>query len=86
MGNLCGIGMVMNSKQRRQHERRYPYTVRLMAPNHLRYFEWDERVDEMRVWCKKYARKGWTVKALWDGSEFSFAQEQNLTWFLLKWA
>jgi len=76
----------MNSKQRRQIKRHHPFSVTLSISPTLRYYEWDARVHEMRVWCNKYARKGWTVNVGWDTSEFSFNQEQVRTMFILRWS
>jgi hypothetical protein len=75
----------MNSNQRRKFKRTHPYGIRIDCSSNLRYFEWDDRVALMRVWCNKFAKKGWTVKASWNSSEFSFARDQDRTLFILRW-
>jgi hypothetical protein len=76
----------MNSNQRRKLNRKYPYSISIKYSSGLRYFEWDDRVILMRTWCNKFARKGWTIKTRFDSSEFSFAQDQDRTLFILRWA
>lgn len=81
----------MNSKDRRKAkrdlEKNYPHTVTLFAKNTgMRYFEWDMRVDEMAIWCKKHAHQGWVHKTDWESATFHFTQDQHATFFALRWS
>lgn len=80
----------MNSQQRRKNRRyfdaTYIYKVRLSCPVGLRYFEWDRKVEEMDIWCKKQFQKKWTYTQDWDHSIFYFSENRDATYFALKWS
>ena len=75
----------MNSKQRRQIERRYKHGITLIVRDE-RYYQFDERVELARQWCKKkFEKDSWIRKADWDRSTFYFAKESNAVYFGLTW-
>ena len=77
----------MNSAQRRQARRGYPYTVEIKARREEMYIQHDSRVDSGRKWCRKQFKKGaWRYTEHWDHSVFYFANEQDATFFALKWS
>lgn len=83
----------MNSKQRRQIERRYKlylsrrykHSITLTVRDE-RYHIFDERTEEARKWCKsKFEKDTWIRKADWDHSIFYFAKESDAVYFGLTW-
>ena len=75
----------MNSKQRRQIERKYIHSITLNVRDE-RYHIFDERTEEARQWCKKKFKKDtWIRKAGWDHSIFYFAKEGDAVYFGLTW-
>lgn len=76
----------MNSAQRRQARREFPYVVAVKAKEVERFFEHDLRIDQAHVWCRKQFRKGsWRVANGWEHAEFKFAREKDAVYFALKW-
>ena len=75
----------MNSKQRRQSERNHPHLIVLKQPNGSRYFEWDDSIYGMKVWCNKNARAGWRYKYSFQAANFSFTRHKDAMTFALRW-
>lgn len=77
----------MNSKQRRQQRRQFPYVVIVKARAGEAYFHHDYRVDEGRDWCcSKLKKDSWRFSEAWDHAEFKFTDQKSATYFALKWA
>lgn len=76
----------MNSKQRRQSNRNHQHTVVLQQPHSMRYFEWDDHIYTMKVWCNKNAPAGWRQTETFLSAEFSFAKNKDAMMFSLRWS
>jgi hypothetical protein len=75
----------MNSKQRRQAERNHPHTIVMKQPDNVRYFEWDNHIYRLKVWCNKNAKAGWKQKNNFQSAEFGFTKHKDAMVFALKW-
>ena len=80
----------MNSNQRRKAKRdfelNYTHSVKLEITDGLRYFEWDEKVTLMKMWCDSYSRRRWKCTTDWKSATFYFTEDQHATFFALKWS
>lgn len=76
----------MNSKQRR-HGRVFEHSVVLVARNTERYFEFDQRVEQAKMWLQwQTKRKNWTRgRTQYDSAEFKFRNGGLASVFALKW-
>lgn len=75
----------MNSKQRRQIERKYTHSIKLEVQDE-RYYYFDKRVEEARHWCNvKFGKGNWIRKASWNHSIFCFIEERDAVYFGLIW-
>lgn len=76
----------MNSKQRRQARREFPYVVIIQSRNGEPYFHHDHRVEGGRNWCRKQLKKDtWRFREAWAHAEFKFVNEKDAAFFALKW-
>ena len=82
--------MDMNSKQRRKIIRdlklNYPYTVGIEAPLNMGAADWEDQIEVMTNWCKKYYRNGWKYDWSWGDAEFYFSDSKIATHFTLRWS
>lgn len=77
----------MNSKQRRQARREFPYEVQVKAEDSERYYYHDRKVMQAQTWCRKqFGRDNFRSKAEWNHAVFKFIREKDATYFMLKWA
>lgn len=75
----------MNSKQRRQIERKYTHAITLYVQDE-RYYQFDQRMELARQWCKKRIKeKNWIRQADWNSSTFKFVKESDAVYFGLTW-
>jgi len=77
----------MNSAQRRQLKRAFPYAVRMVPKESDRYFHHDHRVSVARTWCRRQFGAGnFRSTEDWDSAEFKFAREKDAAYFALRWS
>ena len=77
----------MNSKQRRQARREFPYEVQVKAGDSERYYYHDRKISQAQTWCRKqFGRGNFMSKSEWNYAVFKFHQEKHATYFTLKWA
>ena len=81
---------MMNSKDRRKakryHEKNYQHSIKLDVIDGLRYFEWDDRVTLMKMWCNSHSRHKWKCTTNWKTATFHFTEDQVATLFALRWS
>jgi len=80
----------MNSKQRRKITRyiknNYLYTVSIEAPPCMNFNDWDDKVENMTLWCEKHYRTGWVREWFWGEVDFHFNDAKIATHFTLVWS
>ena len=81
----------MNSKQRRQEERRQErmqYRITLTRRNESEsWMAFDFRMEDAMAWCKRNIRKNdWAVTNGFHTSSFRFVDDRMCTLFTLRWA
>ena len=67
----------MNSKQRRQQKRMWPYMITVCA-------EWEE-IEEITNWLSRYVSHGF-YKVKHFQEEYYFKREKDAIMFKLRWA
>jgi hypothetical protein len=68
----------VNSAQRRQARRDFPYAVSIKNHEH--------RVSVAYTWCKKQFGPGtFSSSTDWDSAVFKFHREKDAAFFALKW-
>jgi hypothetical protein len=80
----------MNSNQRRKVKRdlelNYTHSIKLDITNGLRYFEWDDRVTLMKMWCDLHIRRKWKCTTNYKTATFHFTEDQHAMFFALRWS
>ena len=80
----------MNSKQRRKTTRyiknNYRYIVSIEAPPNMNFNDWDDKVDDMTLWCEKHYHRGWIREWSWGEVDFHFSEGKTATHFTLRWS
>lgn len=74
----------MNSKQRRKLSRRFQYRITLYVREE-RYYQFDQRVDKAKQFCRKKCNGDWSYESDWDKGTFHFQKESDATYFGLMW-
>ena len=77
----------MNSKDRRKHNRKFPYTVemkRKFEPSNRFY----DQLSEVDQWCNNQFGKGNWDKSnrSWNNRTYKFKLEKDKIWFILRWS
>lgn len=70
----------MNSKQRRNSKRHFPYTIEMQN------IDYDDYI-KARCWCiEKFGKVGYRWGNITHYSEFHFRKDTDMIMFTLKWA
>jgi hypothetical protein len=51
----------------------------------MNFNDWDDKVDDMTLWCEKHYRTGWVREWFWGEVEFHFSDSKIATHFTLVW-
>lgn len=73
----------MNSKDRRKHNRKLPFTVDIK-----REFPADcIAIVTQTKWCnKQFGKKNWERHGNWYFHTYKFKLEKHRTWFMMRWS
>ena len=72
----------MNSKDRRKHNRKFPFSVEIK-----RDFMHDPSYDEIDLWCnERFGKHKWENHSKWYFHTYKFKLEKHKTLFILRWA
>ena len=76
----------MNSKQRRSITRKLKYQITILTQGESYYFEFDEKIVNCLLWCKKKATGFYSIDNQYvEKAIFSFEKERDAIVFALKW-
>jgi hypothetical protein len=76
----------MNSKQRRNIARKLKYQITILTQVESYYFEFDEKIVNCLLWCKKKATGFYSIDNQYaEKAIFSFEKERDAIVFALKW-
>ncbi len=75
----------MNSKQRRQLERKTKYKITLTRGADESWVTYDFRSDDAVEWVKKNAKGEYVIKNRFAEATFQFQKESDAVIFGLKW-
>jgi hypothetical protein len=75
----------MNSKQRRQLERKTKYKVTLERRGDEDWMEFDERVEKAVAWVKKKTKGEYFIQNRFSSGTFKFQKESDAVYFGLMW-
>ena len=75
----------MNALQRRKNRREHPYVMVMTVSNEKNYYEFDNKVEVARKWCKKKCKGNSIVDInYYDRAVFKFANDKDAVIFGLK--
>ena len=75
----------MNSKQRRQLERKTKYKVTLEQREGEVWLDYDDRAEDAIKWCKKTCKGAYAVDDGFHKATFKFQKESEAVHFGLLW-
>jgi hypothetical protein len=81
----------MNSKDRRKHNRKFPFTVdikREFPPVSQRVPESYYKYGDIGIWCdEQFGKKNWERQnATWYHHTYKFKLEKHMLWFMMRWS
>jgi hypothetical protein len=75
----------MNSKQRRQLERKTKYKVTLQRRGDEHWMDYDDRVEKAIAWVKKKSKGEYVIQNKFSSGVFKFQKESDAVHFGLLW-
>lgn len=75
----------MNSKQRRQLERRTKFKVTITQRPGEHWINYDDRAEKAVAWCKKKSKGSYIIKNGFHSATFQFQKESDAVHFGLLW-
>lgn len=75
----------MNSKQRRQLERKTRYKVTISRRDGEMWLDYDDRAEDAVKWCKKKCKGEYLIKNGFSSATFKFQKESDAVHFGLMW-
>jgi hypothetical protein len=75
----------MNSKQRRQLERKTKFKVTLAGRSGEDWMDYDHRVEKAIAWCKKKSKGEYVILNRFSSATFKFQKESDAVHFGLMW-
>ena len=83
--NIIQAGNNMNSKQRRQLNRKTKYHVTLNRNSGEDWMDYDERSDKAVDWCKTKCTGEYVIHNRFSSGTFKFQKEGDAVMFGLLW-
>ena len=75
----------MNSKQRRQLQRKTKYKVTISRSSSESWLDYDDRSEQAIAWVKKHCKGAYMVENRFSDATFKFQKESDAVYFGLKW-
>lgn len=75
----------MNSKQRRQLERKTKYKVTISRREGEHWIHFDDRAENAVSWCKKNCKGEYLIRNQFSTATFQFQKESDAVHFGLLW-
>jgi hypothetical protein len=75
----------MNSKQRRQLDRKTKYKVTITQREGESWLDYDDRSEDAVKWCRKKAKGAYVIQNGFHSATFKFQKESDAVHFGLMW-